>query len=65
MNAYEVKKALENIELIVDTREQETVALFRRLKQIDLPYIRAKLNFGDYSIRTKLMTEQNLIYLIM
>lgn len=54
MNPYEVKKALENIELIVDTREQETAALFRRLKQIDLPYIRAKLNFGDYSIRTKL-----------
>lgn len=53
MNAYEVKKALENIEILVDTREQKTSALYKRLKTIGFPYSREKLDFGDYSARTK------------
>lgn len=54
MNAYEVKKALENITLIIDTREQQTKTLERRIEQIGFPYIRAKLDFGDYSVKTTL-----------
>lgn len=53
MNPYEVKKALENIELIVDTREQDTKAFRKRLALIGLPVYRDALKFGDYSIRTK------------
>lgn len=53
MNPYEVKKALENLELIVDTREQDTKAFRRRLALVGFPFVREKLDFGDYSVKTK------------
>lgn len=37
--------------IIVDSREQNTPALQRRLKQIGVPYVREKLNAGDYSAK--------------
>lgn len=49
MNPYEVKKALERITVLVDTREQPTSRFQRRMKEIGFPYIRRKLDFGDYS----------------
>ena len=54
MNPFEVKRALENLTLVVDTREQETAMLKRRLALVGLPYTREKLDFGDYSIKTVL-----------
>lgn len=52
MNPFDVKRALENLTLLVDTREQKTSALIKRLKLIGLPYERKKLDFGDYSAKT-------------
>ena len=54
MDPFEVKTALERLTLIVDTREQDTPALRRRLALIGYPHIRQKLDFGDYSIKTVL-----------
>ena len=52
MNPYEVRIGLENLQLVVDTREQDTEAFRRRLALVGLPYTRSKLDFGDYSAKT-------------
>lgn len=49
LNPIEIQQALKTIQLIVDTREQETEAYRRRIELIGFPPIRKKLNFGDYS----------------
>lgn len=49
MNPFDVKQALGTLTLLVDTREQPTKALKRRLELIELPHKRQKLDFGDYS----------------
>ena len=49
MTPFELQKTLESLTLLLDTREQETSSLKRRLKDIDLPHKRQKLDFGDYS----------------
>lgn len=46
---YEIEKALEEITIIADTREQDTEAFRRRFVSAGLPVIRKKLDFGDYS----------------
>lgn len=51
MHPVEVEKALETLTVIVDTREQNTAAFRRRLKLIDFPSERHKLDFGDYSAK--------------
>lgn len=51
MTAVDVLNALGGMVLIVDTREQRTPAMDRRLKQIGVPYVREKLNAGDYSAK--------------
>lgn len=50
MHPVETAAALKTAELLVDTREQDTVRLRRRLRDTGLPYKRQKLDFGDYSI---------------
>uniref|UniRef100_UPI004029B48D ERCC4 domain-containing protein n=1 Tax=Ruminococcus bromii TaxID=40518 RepID=UPI004029B48D len=54
MNPFEVSRALKNLTLIVDTREQDTDRLRRRIKQTGLSFVRQKLDFGDYSAKTTL-----------
>lgn len=54
MNPFEVSKALKNLTLIVDTREQDTDRLRRRIRQTGLSFVRQKLDFGDYSAKTTL-----------
>lgn len=49
MNNFDLDKALSTLVCCVDTREQETSSLKRRLKDIGLPHKRQKLDFGDYS----------------
>lgn len=49
MNTAEIQSALDTLTLIVDTREQDTRMLRERLKHTGLPYVRRKLDFGDYS----------------
>lgn len=54
MNPFEVSRALKNLTLIVDTREQDTDRLRRRIRQTGLSFVRQKLDFGDYSAKTTL-----------
>lgn len=54
MTPFEVEQALRNLTVIVDTREQDTKALRSRLEQVGFPFIRQKLDFGDYSCKTEL-----------
>lgn len=49
MTPFELQKTLDSLVCCVDTREQETESLKRRLKDIGLPHKREKLDFGDYS----------------
>lgn len=49
MDIFEIKQALQSMEILVDTRERDTDALQRRLADMGYPYRRQKLNFGDYS----------------
>lgn len=51
LNPFEIKKALDGMEIIVDTREQDTIYLRARLRQMACPVRRAALSFGDYSAR--------------
>lgn len=54
MNPFEVSRALRNLTLIVDTREQDADRLRRRIRQTGLSFVRQKLDFGDYSAKTTL-----------
>lgn len=54
MNPFEVSRALKNLTLIVDKREQDTDRLRRRIRQTGLSFVRQKLDFGDYSAKTTL-----------
>lgn len=49
MDIWEINEALENITILVDTREQDTPSLRKRLASMERPYKRQKLDFGDYS----------------
>lgn len=54
MNPFEVKVGLNNLTLVIDTREQDTDLLRRRIALVGLPHTRQKLDFGDYSGYTTL-----------
>ena len=49
MDNFEISEALDNLTVLVDTREQDTPRLRKRLADIGYPYKRQKLDFGDYS----------------
>lgn len=49
MTPFELRAALESMTLIVDTREQPTKRLDKRLEICGLPHERRKLDVGDYS----------------
>jgi ERCC4-type nuclease len=50
LHPVEIQQCLENIKILVDTREQPTQAYKQRLKSMGVPSERRKLDFGDYSI---------------
>lgn len=54
MNHFEVKASLESMVLLVDTREQPTQKLKKRIAMTGLPAERKKLNAGDYSCKCTL-----------
>ena len=54
MNHFEVENALESMILLVDTREQPTQNLQRRIAVTGLPAERKKLDAGDYSCKCTL-----------
>lgn len=45
----EIDKMLSSMTILVDTREQDTTALQKRLEGLNRPYKRIKLNYGDYA----------------
>ena len=51
MNPFEIDEALDGMVCLVDTREQDTPRLRARLKQMECPNERLKLDFGDYSAK--------------
>ena len=51
MTNFEIDRCLESMVLLVDTREQPTERMKRRLETTGLPYVRQKLDAGDYSCR--------------
>ena len=51
MTPREIETALGGMVVLVDTREQDTPRLRARLKEINCPCERHKLDFGDYSAK--------------
>ena len=49
MHPVEVRDALDTLRIWVDTREQLTDQARRRYKSFGCPWVRQKLDFGDYS----------------
>lgn len=60
MTPFELEKCLDSMVLLVDTREQPTERLKRRIEQTDLPYERRKLEQGDYSCKCTLSNGEEL-----
>ena len=56
MTPFEIRDCLASMTIIYDTREQETAALHKRLKAMDCPNKRQKLDSGDYSCECILPT---------
>ena len=54
MDHFDVKRSLAIMVILVDTREQDTPSLRRRLELIKCPWERQKLDFGDYSAKCRL-----------
>lgn len=54
MTPFELKRSLESMTLLVDSRERSTEKLKKRLEQTGLPHERRKLDFGDYSCQCAL-----------
>lgn len=49
MNSAEIQQVLSTLTLVVDTREQNTELFRRRMEHVGIPYVRRKLDYGDYS----------------
>lgn len=45
----QIEKMLDSMKILLDTREQPTEALQRRIEGFNRPFIRTKLDYGDYS----------------
>lgn len=50
MHPVDLQRALSTAVILCDTREQPTKRFEKRMQSIGLPYVRKKLDFGDYSI---------------
>lgn len=62
MHGFEINTALKTLTVLVDTREQPTPRLKKRIKDMGIPAVRRKLDFGDYSAAVTLQngTEYSL-----
>lgn len=60
MTPFELDKCLDSMVLLVDTREQPTERLKRRIALTGLPYERKKLEQGDYSCKCTLPSGEEL-----
>lgn len=48
---FELEQMLESMVVLVDTREQPGDRFDKRMRSLGCPYIRQKLDFGDYSLK--------------
>ena len=51
---FEIDSMLKDMIVLIDTREQDTPALRQRIRDMGCPVERQKLEFGDYSVKTRL-----------
>lgn len=49
MDIFEIKKCLDSMQIVVDTREQPSARAEKRYSSFSAPYIRQKLDYGDYT----------------
>lgn len=49
MNNFDIDKCIDSIQILVDTREQDTERARKRLSMLPCPFSRNTLLFGDYS----------------
>ena len=54
MHGFEIDTALKTLTVLVDTREQPTPRLKKRIKDMGIPAVRCKLDIGDYSAKVML-----------
>ena len=54
MNNFDLEKTLETLVVTIDTREQDTERLKRRVEEMGCKTERSCLNYGDYSCRCTL-----------
>ncbi len=62
MTHFELEKQLKSLIILVDTREQDTPALRKRLEGFGCPSERHKLDYGDYSL-AYINTDDEKVYL--
>ncbi|MCD8200490.1 MAG: ERCC4 domain-containing protein [Clostridia bacterium] len=60
MELFEQKAVLESFEILIDTREQDTVRARRRYEAFKAPYRRATLSYGDYTYNAVLPSGRNI-----
>lgn len=54
MDIFEQKQVLDTLEILIDTREQNTERARKRYASFGLPYSRATLSYGDYACNAAL-----------
>ena len=54
MDIFQQRRALESMEILIDTREQNTEEARRRFERFRCPFSRATLNYGDYTFNFNL-----------
>lgn len=57
---FEIDDMLKSMVVLIDTREQDTQALHERIETMNCPTERVKLDYGDYSVKTVLLTGEAL-----
>lgn len=60
LHPSEIEQALKTLTILVDTREQPNQRYKQRIMSMGVPFERKKLNFGDYSAKVKLPSEDEL-----
>lgn len=61
MNHFEVDELLSSLEILVDTREQDTAKARRRYAAFGVPYRRTTLAYGDYCGNVRLPNGEYLL----
>ena len=49
MDIFQIKDILSTFEVLIDSREHDTPEFRRRCEALEVPWSRAKLNYGDYT----------------